>query len=192
LDNGAPDCTRNPDLRKQFIVVFRPIGCTGTGCSMVRAFVFAETFPISSIPEGTLLYTCRVAIQPTAPLGNYPLLLSAVALSDTDGNSVSGAVGLNGSVTVVAKGSPTASPSITPTTTSTPSPTSSPTVKPPCVGDCNGDGETTIDELLTMVNISLESLPVSACLVGDANGDGAVTVDEIIAAVNNASDGCPA
>jgi len=59
-----------------------------------------------------------------------------------------------------------------------------------CVGSCNGDGEVTIDELLTMVNITLGSAALSACEPGDANRDGEITVNEIIAAVNNALDGC--
>lgn len=62
---------------------------------------------------------------------------------------------------------------------------------PACVGDCNGDGEVTVDELLTGVNIALGSLPIERCPVFDANGDGAVTVNEILVAVNNALGGCP-
>ncbi len=54
-----------------------------------------------------------------------------------------------------------------------------------CLGDCGGDGEVTVDEIITMVNIALGSQPVSSCPVGDANGDGEVTIDEIIQAVNS-------
>jgi hypothetical protein len=61
-----------------------------------------------------------------------------------------------------------------------------------CVGDCSGDGEVTVNELITMVNIALGNSPVSACPVGDANGDGEITVNEIISGVNNALNGCPA
>ena len=61
-----------------------------------------------------------------------------------------------------------------------------------CVGDCNGDGEVTVNELITMVNIALGTSPVSACMAGDANGDGEITVNEIVAGVNNALNGCPA
>ena len=59
-----------------------------------------------------------------------------------------------------------------------------------CVGDCKGDGEVTIDELLTMVNLAL-SEGVSGCAAGDANTDGQITIDEILTAVNNALNGCP-
>lgn len=59
-----------------------------------------------------------------------------------------------------------------------------------CVGDCSGDLVVTVDEILTMVNIALGSVPVSACVAGDANGDQLITVDEILTAVNNALNGC--
>lgn len=60
-----------------------------------------------------------------------------------------------------------------------------------CVGDCNNDGEVTINELINMVNIALETAPISGCMAGDANGDGSITVNEIVAGVNNALNGCP-
>jgi hypothetical protein len=62
---------------------------------------------------------------------------------------------------------------------------------PACVGDCGGEGDVTVDEIITMVNIALGNVDISECLAGDASGDGQITVDEIITAVNNALDGCP-
>ncbi|MDX2168581.1 MAG: hypothetical protein SF182_16025 [Deltaproteobacteria bacterium] len=53
-----------------------------------------------------------------------------------------------------------------------------------CVGDCNGDGQVTINELITGVNIALGSSPVSACPSFDENGDGEVSINELIKAVN--------
>jgi hypothetical protein len=66
----------------------------------------------------------------------------------------------------------------------------SPGPPPPCEGDCNGDGQVTVDELLTMVNIALGNTPVTTCEAGDANHDGEITVDEILTALNNALNGC--
>jgi hypothetical protein len=61
-----------------------------------------------------------------------------------------------------------------------------------CAGDCNGDGEVTINELITGVNIALGSQPVSACPAFDVSPtDGEVAINELIAAVNNALGGCP-
>jgi hypothetical protein len=59
-----------------------------------------------------------------------------------------------------------------------------------CLGDCNGDGEVTVDEIITMVNIALGAAQPSGCAAGDGNGDGEVTVDEIVSAVNRALGGC--
>jgi hypothetical protein len=60
-----------------------------------------------------------------------------------------------------------------------------------CAGDCDGSGDVTIDEIITLVNVALESAPVAACRAGDRNGDGAIAIDEIVAAVNAALGGCP-
>jgi len=62
----------------------------------------------------------------------------------------------------------------------------------PCVGDCNDDGEVTLDEVLTVMNIALGDTAVAACPVVDQSGDGEVTVDEILLAVNRAATGCSA
>jgi hypothetical protein len=59
-----------------------------------------------------------------------------------------------------------------------------------CVGDCSADGQVTVDELLTLVNIALGNEAIGDCLVGDANGDGKITIDEILTAVSNALNGC--
>ena len=59
-----------------------------------------------------------------------------------------------------------------------------------CTGDCHGDGEVGVDEILIMVNIALNNLPLAACAAGDANADRQITVDEILAAVGNALNGC--
>jgi len=60
-----------------------------------------------------------------------------------------------------------------------------------CTGDCGGDGAVTVNELVLMVNIALNTQPVSVCTPGDRNVDGEITINEIIAAVNNALDACP-
>ena len=59
-----------------------------------------------------------------------------------------------------------------------------------CPGDCDASGEVTVDELVTVVNIALGSLPAANCAAGDLDGSGEVTVDEIIATVTSALVGC--
>ncbi|MBI4518996.1 MAG: hypothetical protein HY699_24660 [Deltaproteobacteria bacterium] len=63
-------------------------------------------------------------------------------------------------------------------------------IGPGCTGDCDGDGNVTVDELVTGVNIALGTFSDEPCPVFDANLDGEVTVDELVMAVNNALNGC--
>jgi hypothetical protein len=60
-----------------------------------------------------------------------------------------------------------------------------------CVGDCDSSGDVTVNELITMVNITLGSAPLSNCEAGDADASGDITINEIIAAVNSVLGGCP-
>jgi hypothetical protein len=81
---------------------------------------------------------------------------------------------------------PEPSPTETPTQAAA-TPTAAPTS---CLGDCNGDGQVTISELVTLVNIALEQQSLDRCPLGDGNGDGMITIDELMTAVNNALEGC--
>ena len=195
LQDGAPDCTKNPDLTdKDQLFIFRPNGCTGAICTMVRAAVFRAVPPISPIADGSTLYTCRVNISPQAVPGEYPLTVTRVQLSNPLGTPVAGAAGVDGKIAVVPRPTetPTATASPTTTATATPSETATPTATPiACIGDCNDSGDVTIEEVITMINIALGSPPSSDCMAGDANGDGTITVNEIIAAIDNALHGCP-
>ena len=55
--------------------------------------------------------------------------------------------------------------------------------QPACPGDCNDDNTVAINELITCVNIALETSAVSTCPTCDVNGDGMVAINELIAAV---------
>ena len=59
-----------------------------------------------------------------------------------------------------------------------------------CVGDCDDSGSVTVDEIVTGVNIALDSLSIDQCPRFDCNGSGRVTIDCVIAAVNAALSGC--
>ncbi|MCK6556104.1 hypothetical protein L6Q96_16225 [Candidatus Binatia bacterium] len=77
---------------------------------------------------------------------------------------------------------PTATPMATPTPTPPP--------QPACTGDCGNDGEVTVEEIITMVNIANGTQSLSTCPRADGNGDVLVAIDDIISAVNNALAGC--
>lgn len=86
-------------------------------------------------------------------------------------------------------------PVISPTNTATPtlSPPSSPTASPtplPCWGDCSMDGEVTVDEIVSLISISLGLREPSSCPQGDRNADGEITVDEIVGGIHTSLVGC--
>lgn len=202
LSRGLPDCKLNPDLDRISIFSFVPSGCAP--CSWIRTAVISG-FPVTALPDGVLLYTCRIAIAPDASVGEYALTPDLVLMNDLEGFPVSSA-GASGKVIVepppTATPTPTetSTPTETPTETATETPTFTPTITPtetaspvpePCVGDCRGGGTVTFDELVTMVNIALDSVGISQCEVGDADISNTITVDELVAAARRAQIGCP-
>src|SRR5205823_835653 len=42
---------------------------------------------------------------------------------------------------------------------------------PFCGGDCNADGQVSVDELVSLLSISLGRMPLSSCPAGDTDGD---------------------
>lgn len=68
-----------------------------------------------------------------------------------------------------------------------PTPTMGPTL---CAGDCNFDGQTTVDELVTMARVLLGEAPFAECLLGDANHNGKIEVDDIVAGIASVTGNC--
>jgi hypothetical protein len=60
-----------------------------------------------------------------------------------------------------------------------------------CPGDCDNDGQVTVSNLITAVNIALGNAPAVDCSAVDTDGGGDVAVNELIQAVNAALIGCP-
>jgi hypothetical protein len=56
---------------------------------------------------------------------------------------------------------------------------------PPRGGDCNGDQTVTVDEIVTAVNIALESETMGSCRAIDRDDSGTATVDELVTAVDS-------
>ena len=56
-------------------------------------------------------------------------------------------------------------------------------------GDCNFDHEVTVNEVISGVNIALESAAVDSCPEADVNHDGGVSIAELVTAVSTALNG---
>jgi len=92
-------------------------------------------------------------------------------------------------------GTPTPTRSTVPTNTATPSSTASPSPSATptllaCAGDCDGMGSVTVNEIITLVNITLGDKQPSACPHGIPTG-AEVDITLIIQAVNWALGSCP-
>lgn len=87
--NGTPDCQVNATINKPASAFsFLPSGCApGASCTAVRALVLAVD-NVDPIPDGAVLYTCRVHVGTTPP-GYYGLFLSGVTASDPNGAPLS-------------------------------------------------------------------------------------------------------
>src|SRR5262245_9479102 len=79
------ECVENLAINKSVSVGFQPTGCAvGVNCTGVRVIVLS-LFDVDPIPDGSVLYTCRVAIDFTAPDGTYPLVSSAEGAGTPEG-----------------------------------------------------------------------------------------------------------
>jgi hypothetical protein len=155
----APDCTVNDAIQKaDSSFAFAPSGCdpSSTCQSMCADIHGANGTP--AIPQGAMLYSCRIAIPNTTANATYPLDCPGPNGGKTEqGNPVAA----NCSAGAVI-------------------------VQTNLTGDCDGNGEIAINELITAVNVSLGTLPISACPAFNTSPDGMVTIDQLIVAVNNA------
>lgn len=96
--NGKPACAANKQLQKDATAFsFVPKDC-GNNCTTVRALVLSLS-NVAPIPDGSVLYTCRVQIRPEAASGTHRLKLTRVGFSDSAGRAIDGAGG-DGTVTV--------------------------------------------------------------------------------------------
>ncbi len=129
--NGKPDCAVNLDIDKGGTsFAFQPSGCTpGTDCTGIRSLVLALD-NVTPIPDGSLLYTCQVAIAAGVADGTYALTCSNAGASDPDGGALITNC-INGSAVVGIVATPTDTVTGTPTVTNTPTPSATPTIGTP-------------------------------------------------------------
>ncbi|MDX2165757.1 MAG: hypothetical protein SF182_01785 [Deltaproteobacteria bacterium] len=76
--DGTPDCTVNSGINKLATFAFWPTGCTaGASCQQVRTAVyFTSASQNGLIADGATLYTCKINILGSAPVGQYPLVVT--------------------------------------------------------------------------------------------------------------------
>ena len=182
--DGSPDCTLNPDISKQSLFNFQPVGCVSKDCITLRAAVFPsfqETIPLKQIPDGSLLFTCNLTIAAATPPGEYPLTASRVRMGDQMASTIAGAFGLNGTIIVLPlpTATPTPMPTDTPTSTPTPSATDTPTPTPTLTPT---DTATVIPTETATFTAVPTSTPIPCA--GDCDGNREVTVDELLKCVN--------
>jgi hypothetical protein len=106
VNSNAPDCQVNPDIMKGGFFAFEPSACTGDGCTGIRALIFALDNTMVAIPDGSVLYTCKVDVAQGTADGNYPLTVpdGSVSIANTDFQMIPGATGFPGAVTVPGTG----------------------------------------------------------------------------------------
>ncbi len=96
---GQAVCAANSNVPSGASFVFQPFGCVaGLTCTGIRALFFGNFNPIP-LSDGDALYTCQVAISPTAADGVYPLHGFNAGASDRFGSSLPVQI-LDGNVTV--------------------------------------------------------------------------------------------
>jgi hypothetical protein len=119
VDASTPfaSCERNPAINKPATTfTFQPRDCrSGVDCTTARALVLSFG-NLDRIPNGSVLYTCRIRIAGNASLGTFPLTCSRSDGSDRDGNSIETGC-TNGQVSVVEAPTTTPTPRPTPTAT---------------------------------------------------------------------------
>jgi len=101
LPSGQPDCTVAAAIHKNATGFrFLPLGCDpAANCQSVRAIVVAFD-NLDPIPDGAVLYTCRIAIAADAAAGVYPLHNAETDASAAGGQEVV-TTGTDGSVSVL-------------------------------------------------------------------------------------------
>jgi hypothetical protein len=116
--NGEPVCVANSTVGQPASFDFSPAGCTpAMNCNAVYADVGSDTDP-RAFPSGSVMYSCTVAISPSAQPGSYLLFCYGLWVIDYESGFINSHCE-TGEIRVLAPPTPTYTP--------TPSPTSMPT-----------------------------------------------------------------
>ncbi len=176
LPADIPDCTMTEALaalNKSAVFSYLPSGCTpGTDCAGIRAIVVSIMEPaFDTIPDGTVLYTCKVEV---AAGGNPDSAERDLVCPSGDADPP-----------FEAAQSSTPPPPVLNNTTCVDNQVRI------CDGDCNLDRQVFVNEVTIGFQILAGNQPVTNCLSADANNDGEVFVNEVTLAFNRLANGCP-
>jgi len=107
VNKGAPDCQVKVSGKGGFFA-FEPSNCgpATTACTGIRALIFALNNVTTEIPDGAVLYSCKVSVAPGVALGDYPLTVPAasVSIANTAFQLVPNPTAVDGKVTVTTAG----------------------------------------------------------------------------------------
>jgi CSLREA domain-containing protein len=200
---NSPTLTPTPSITTSTATVTAVVG-TATPTNTV------PTATLSALESPTLTPTSSPTTTPTAPpttseTATATLTATPDASAATPTTSATASISAtatdtatptttpaeSGTATATTTESQTVPPTEAGTATATASPSPTPSATPPCPGDCDHSGVVTITDVVTMVDLALQSPPTTGCAAGDISGDGQITIDEILVAVNNSLSGCP-
>jgi hypothetical protein len=144
LPTGDPDCTANPAIdRGPGVFALQPPGCgRQTPCTAARAIILSLE-RLDPIPDGSVLYTCRLAIPIGSPPGTYALPVTGVILVDDEAEELPGSLGANGTVIVSFGFPPTPTPTTAAAQTNTATATRTRTTVPTATATASGTAAVT-------------------------------------------------
>ncbi|MDX2170318.1 MAG: hypothetical protein SF182_24815 [Deltaproteobacteria bacterium] len=198
----TPACTE-PPTPTPTVTNTRPTNTATATATPSATSTETRTPSVTATASSTASITTTPIASPTASLSPTasatPSPTTTASASPTPRASPTASAAATASATSTA--SPTTPPTataidsatvtLTPTALDTATPLATATAPPAaCPGDCNGDGEVTVNELISGVNIALGNAAPSSCPAFDRNSDGEVSINELIAAVNAALTGC--
>ena len=193
---GWPDAA---DLIALDVALPAPPAATPTKTLALTDTPTATTTLTPTPPVGTGTTTPTATLSPTLPVATATGTATVPVVTSTATATATGPAATE-TLTTTATVSPTgpaptatatATASVAATSAATATASATVTVGISCPGDCNGSGEVTIDELILLVNIALDALPVSSCRAGDLDNNDAIAINELVTAVNSALGGCP-
>jgi hypothetical protein len=160
------------------------------GSAAYPQWAAADLDALSAAPPATIpTATGTPAATPTPTVEVVATTTFTPAPGATDTATATGVFTATHTASQTPTGTSTASATPKPTQSATPTATPTPTPET-CVGACSVAGAVTVDDILKLVNISLNLAPPDSCSEGNPNG-GQIETEDLIVALKNLLVGCP-